>query len=166
MAPVEVKQEGKVENLGSQTQIIVFKIGNEEYGLTIDVIKEVVVTPQITPVPLSPDYVLGVANIRGNILSIVALDKCLKIKTEIFDSNQSYTLVLASQEFKVGLIVRDLPNTLSVFDNEIDTQLINDSSFQQSHLKGLVKKGNRIIILIDVFKILDNSIEMLPEIKN
>ena len=54
--------------------MIIFKLGKEEYALHIDQIKEVVLTPGIAKIPQTPDYIIGVANIRGNIISIVSLN--------------------------------------------------------------------------------------------
>ena len=65
------KTKGPIEKV----QIIVFKLGDSEYALEIGQIKEVVPTPPISKVPLTPPYIRGIANVRGNILAIIDLEK-------------------------------------------------------------------------------------------
>jgi purine-binding chemotaxis protein CheW len=50
--------------------------GGEEYALVIDQIKEVVITPKVSRIPLTPKYIKGVANVRGDILAIIDLEEC------------------------------------------------------------------------------------------
>ena len=56
-------------------QLIIFKLAGEEYGLSIDQIKEVVLTPRVAKMPQTPAYIKGVANIRGNIIAIMDLEQ-------------------------------------------------------------------------------------------
>jgi purine-binding chemotaxis protein CheW len=138
-------------------QVIVFKIGKEEYGLHIDQIKEVVLTPNVTPVPEVADYVKGVANVRGNIISIVDLGFRFGVGSK--DNNQlgKYTLVVASDEFKLGILVKEVPNTLNISTSEIeDSQnVIGDDASSGQYIKGIIKLKERLIVLIDIFKVLD-----------
>src|SRR3954465_9373471 len=93
-------------------QIVVFKLGNEEYGLHIDQIKEVVITPNITRMPQTPSFVRGVANIRGNVIAIFDLEERFNLTRTIQTKGNKYTLVVASDEVKMGLLVTEVPNTV------------------------------------------------------
>lgn len=149
-----VKENDKV----NRYQLIVFKQGNEEYGLAIDQIKEVVLTPTITKMPQTPSFVKGVANIRGNIIAIIDLEE----KFGLVDKNTQnpatgkYTLVGASEEFKVGILVKEVPNTLAISQADIDetVNIIQDDTQDNSYIKGIVKVNNRIIILIDIYQLI------------
>ncbi len=66
-------QEEKAKS-GKRVQLIVFKLAGEEYAIAIDNIKEVVLTPGVAKIPKAPDYIKGVANIRGNIIAIMDLE--------------------------------------------------------------------------------------------
>jgi purine-binding chemotaxis protein CheW len=142
-------------------QIIVFKQGGEEYALTIDQIKEVVITPTITRMPQTPPYIKGVANIRGNIIAILDLEEKFNL-TQGTDVNagQNYTLVVESNDFKMGILVREVPNTLTVTAANFDDSLaiISDLSSEANYVKGVIKIENRLIVLIDIFKVLDTEI--------
>ena len=151
----------KTNDKSSNThQLIVFRQGTEEYGLHIDQIKEVVLTPNITKMPQTPDYVKGVANIRGNIIGIIDLEEKFGIKktTTTKEANQAnnYTLVVESDEFKVGILVTEVPNTLSVDDEDMEQSMniVHDNKVSSDYIQGIVKLENRLIILIDIFKVL------------
>ncbi|SMG39437.1 purine-binding chemotaxis protein CheW [Marivirga sericea] len=153
-----VKEQGIKENQ-QKSQLIVFRLGDEEYGLQIGQIKEVVPTPHITRLPQTPAYVKGVANIRGNIIAVVDLEEKFGLKQEEDDSANNYTLVVESDEVKMGVLVRELPNTLNVKQSQIEdsANIIQDGGADQSYIKGIVKLDDRLIIMLDIFKTMSES---------
>lgn len=140
-------------------QIVVFKLGNEEYGLHIDQIKEVVITPNITRMPQTPSYVKGVANIRGNVIAIFDLEDRFSLARTIQTRGSKYTLVVESEDVKMGLLVSEVPNTVSVNTTDLDESvgIINDANAETNYIKGIIKTGERLIILIDIFKVIDQE---------
>jgi purine-binding chemotaxis protein CheW len=144
---------------GRTLQIVAFKLGNEEYGLHIDQIKEVVITPAITRMPQTPSYVKGVANIRGNVIAIFDLEDRFNLTRTIETRGSKYTLVVESEDVKMGLLVSDVPNTVSVNTADLDESvgIINDASAETNYIKGIIKTGERLIILIDIFKVIDQE---------
>ncbi|MDN5212720.1 chemotaxis protein CheW [Fulvivirgaceae bacterium BMA12] len=154
--------ETKEQSLETQ-QLIVFRQGTEEYGLHIDQIKEVVLTPNITKMPQTPNYVKGVANIRGNIIGIIDLEEKFGIKeattTDRANKENNYTLVVESDEFKVGILVTEVPNTLSVSsaDMEHSINIVHDHNVNSEYIQAIVKLKDRLIILIDIFKVLNEQ---------
>ncbi len=141
-------------------QIVVFKLGNEEYGLHIDQIKEVVITPNITKMPQTPAYVKGVANIRGSVIAIFDLEERFNLTRNIQTKENKYTLVVESEDLKMGLLVSEVPNTISVNTSELDESIgiINDAYADTNYIKGIIKTGTRLIILIDIFKVIDQDL--------
>lgn len=150
------------ENTSQRTlQIVVFKLGQEEYGLRIDQIKEVVITPTITRMPQTPSYVKGVANIRGNVIAIFDLEDRFNLqRNETQLSGKKYTLVVESEDFKMGLLVNEVPNTISVNASDLDESvgIIADANAEVNYIKGIIKTGTRLIILIDIFKVVDQEL--------
>jgi len=152
---IQDNQTEKMQTVNSKIQLIVFKLGEEEYGLQIDQIREVVLTPNVTKMPQTPSYMKGVANIRGNIIAIIDLQDKLEIGLKSEELGK-YTLVIQSEDFKAGILVQDVPNTLSVMTSEIDNQFVMGST-NDDYFQGIVKVGKRLIILIDILKVLDVS---------
>lgn len=155
-----VKAAANGDSAGKRVQLIIFRLGREEYGLTIDQIKEVVLTPTIAHVPQMPPYIKGVANIRGNIIAIMDLEERFQLAREngnTSDNPGNYTLVIESSKFKVGVLVKEVPNTLSINTTDIEDAagFIQYSSIDEKCITGIVKAGNRLIILVDVFQLMD-----------
>jgi purine-binding chemotaxis protein CheW len=143
-------------------QIVVFRLGDEEYGISIDQIKEVVITPTITRVPQKPAFIKGVANIRGNIIAILDLEQKFGLQKaeDTMPSNNNFTLVIDSNEYKMGVLVKEVPNTLSISSSAIEDFIFTgDSNAEQSYIKGIVKLDKRLIIMIDILKVLSQQEE-------
>jgi len=161
----DVKREAandiqKKENV-KRIQLIIFRLGNEEYALQIDQIKEVVVTPRIAKMPQTPDYIKGIANIRGSIIAIIDLEKTFGLDQGITDNSKAanYTLVVESDIYKVGILVKEVPNTLSIAESDIDrsSNFVQSNSVDEEAIKGVVKSGERLIILIDMVKLMEST---------
>ena len=159
----EIKQQtnGSPTVHARNIQIVVFKLGQEEYGLHIDQIKEVVITPTVTRMPQTPAFVKGVANIRGNVIAILDLEeKFGLVRSEETGSNKknNFTLVIESDEYKMGILVREVPNTLSISTANIeDSVFTGDHQSEQSYITGIVKLDKRLIIMIDIFKVINEK---------
>lgn len=141
-------------------QIVVFKLGQEEYGLHIDQIKEVVITPTITRMPQTPAFVKGVANIRGNVIAMLDLEEKfgLQRNQDTGGNGNNFTLVIESEDFKMGILVREVPNTLSISSANIeDSVFTGDHQAEQSYITGIVKLDKRLIIMIDIFKVINEQ---------
>src|SRR5690349_21297801 len=85
--------------------LIVFKLGSEEYGIRIEQVKEVTVTPEITRMPKTPSFIKGVANIRGDIIAIMDLEERFRIRSSHPDPEMTtYTLAIEAKDYTIGII--------------------------------------------------------------
>jgi len=155
------------KDAGEPVQLINFKLGEEEYALKIDQVKEIVVTPRIANVPQTPDFLKGVANIRGNIIAIIDLERKFNLNTagQEWHHGLNYTLVIESENHKVGILVREVPNTLTVDASEIDqsTDIIQFSSLEEQCIAGIVKVDDRMIIQINMQELM-RTIELTTKV--
>ena len=131
----------------------VFRIGKEEYGIPIDIIKEVVKYRKPAPLPQMPDYILGMTNIRGNIYGILDIEKFFDIGS---DTVHKFLLVLDHEIYKMTIGIPDVPDSLYVKEEEIEE--LKSSTLKslsgQKYLKGVIKRDNRMIILFDILSII------------
>ncbi|SKC54290.1 chemotaxis protein CheW [Ohtaekwangia koreensis] len=156
------EENNQTSGYASTFQIVVFRLGDEEYGISIDQIKEVVITPTITRVPQKPAFIKGVANIRGNIIAILDLEQKFGLQKteETMPSNNNFTLVIDSNEYKMGVLVKEVPNTLTISSSAVEDFIFTgDGNVEQSYIKGIVKLDKRLIIMIDIFKVLSQQEE-------
>ena len=147
---------------GERTQLISFKLGAGEYALHIDQIKEVVITPRIARVPQTPDYIMGIANIRGSIIAIMDLERKFGIAHSNGQNAQghaNYTLVLENDEHRIGVLVKEVPNTLSVLVSDIQAggNLVQFGSGATNYINGIVTLEQRMIMLIDLQNLIQNE---------
>jgi purine-binding chemotaxis protein CheW len=152
--------EQKEEIIEETVQLIVFKLGNEEYALPIDQIKEIVPTPGIAKMPQTPPYIKGVANIRGNIIAVIDLEEKFGLVQEDQKKREgNFTLVIESEEHKGGIVVREVPNTLNVKKSALSnsSNVVQYSSIEEDCISGIVKIGDRLVILLDSIKVLEKE---------
>ncbi|MEO9849759.1 MAG: chemotaxis protein CheW [Reichenbachiella sp.] len=158
----EIEEQEQIEE-GTREQLIVFKLGQEEYALPIAQIKEVVLTPRISAMPQTPDYVKGIANIRGNVISIMDFEEKFGLngsaKKGVGSNGINYTLVIESEDYHVGILVKEVPNTLTILSSKIDSSsnIMQHSTLDESVIKGIVKAKDRMIILIDVLLMMQSG---------
>lgn len=157
----EASETAKEKKMSERCQLIVFKLDGEEYALPIDQVKEVVITPRVAKVPQTPNYVIGAANIRGNVIAIIDLEQKFELKDNLeFDQiNTYYTLVIENDLYRVGLLVKEVPNTLTIDIDEIDQSkdVIQFSSLDERCVQGIVKTNNRMIILVNIIALLETD---------
>lgn len=150
--------------------LIVFKLGAEFYGIRIEQVKEVTLTPNITPMPRTPDFIKGVANIRGDIIAIMDLEERFGIRPvpveEGADPNGTYTLVIDAKNYSIGIVVREVPQSLNLSVTKLDKapSFLQNIAVQESYIEGIAKVDGRLIIVLDMFKILSSDeINQLPD---
>ncbi len=151
-------QRTNISNESSQL-MIVFPVDNEEYAMSIDAVNEVVKIPPIAAIPQTPSYILGVANVRGEVIPIFDLGRRIGTSIDETSNSAKYILVIREDELKIGLAVERVPDTISVADSEIDnsSNVVVQSTQDNSYLKGIIKKENRMIILVDLLEIINDG---------
>ncbi len=170
MQPDEISEKREI-NREASVHLIVFKLGSEEYGIRIEQVKEVTLTPEIARMPKTPPFIKGIANIRGDIIAVMDLEERFKIAPvasagENSDKNRnSYTLVLEAKDYTIGLMVREVPQslTLPVSRMEKTPSFIQDLNINDNYIEGIGKLGSRLIIVLDFHKIL--SFEEVEQLK-
>ncbi len=139
-----------------ELHIVGFKVGRETYGVPIVSLHEIVRVPEITSVPDAPDYVEGVINLRGKIVSVIDLRKRLG-ELEITSNRRNRILVVEHKGRLSGLIVDSASEVLKVPAEDVGP---SPTEFQEGGLNcvtGLAKYQGRLIVLLDMAKLLSSS---------
>ena len=142
--------------MAKDLQLVGFRIGKETFGVPINLVHEIVRLPEITAVPDAPEYIEGVINLRGKIVSIVDLRKRFG-ETHIEASRKNRILVAEIERKMVGLIVDAASEVIRLAEGEIEAP---PEIFQESDVKyvtGVGKLHGRLVILIDLNKILQKG---------
>lgn len=143
--------------MSSDLHIVGFRVGRETFGVPIELVHEIVRVPEITSVPDSPDYIEGVINLRGKIVSIVDLRKRFK-EREVVNNNRKNRILVAEIDGKmVGLIVDSASEVLKLPVSEVEPAPGVFSDDDLNYVTGVGKMSGRLIILIDLAKILQKG---------
>ena len=138
-------------------QLIVFRLGEEEYGIRIEQVKEVTITPDIARMPKTPAFVKGIANLRGDIIAVIDLEERFNLRAaDQTMPTLSYTMAIEAKEYTIGIVVREVPQPLSIPQSVIENapEFIQDVNIHDKYIEGIAKIGSRIIVVLDMLKLL------------
>jgi purine-binding chemotaxis protein CheW len=138
---------------GKELQLVIFKIADEEFGVGIGQVREIVRLVPITSIPRAPEFIEGVVNLRGQIIAVIDLAKRLSLKSTP-NSEKTRIVVIEMSDNIVGMIVDEVVEVLRMpVENVTDTpELISDEA-KQKYITGVGKYDKRLIILIDLASI-------------
>jgi purine-binding chemotaxis protein CheW len=142
--------------MSKELQIVGFRVGRETFGVPISLVHEIVRVPDITAVPEAPSYVEGVINLRGKIISVIDLRKRFG-ESEVSPSKKNRILVVEVDGKMVGLIVDAASEVLKVPEQEIELppNVVEEGGL--NYVTGVGKLRGRLIIMIDLTKILQKG---------
>ena len=162
----ETKVIGLKEELqGTQDleqRVITFRLNKEFIGIDIKNVIKITKSYDITPVPKTPHFILGVMNLRGNIIPIVSLKEKLGISEEEDNHNKNeFTIVVIDTEIGyIGVIVDKIEGATVINKNEILPAPMNAIGIDTEFVKGVVMtKGpqRELLIILDVSKIFNKE---------
>ncbi|HXN50573.1 MAG TPA: chemotaxis protein CheW [Candidatus Acidoferrum sp.] len=134
-------------------QVVGFRIGNETFGVRIGSVREIVRVPEITAVPSAPETIEGVINLRGKIIPVMDLRKRFG-QSEIQPDKKNRILVVELENKLVGLIVNAASEVLKIAPSEIEAPGNLFAEGESSYVIGVGKLKGRLIILLDIAKLL------------
>ena len=135
-------------------QLVVFELANESYGINIAVVESIIKMQAITQLPQTPAYIKGVTNLRGTVLPVVDLRVRFGLEPQP-DTKQTRVIVVTMGNLKVGLMVDGVSEVLRVAEGLIEPLPSMVNSVNADFLTGIVRLEDRLIILLEVEKVLD-----------
>jgi len=143
-----------------ETQLVVFQLSTEEYGVPIIQVEEIIRISEITRIPNMPNFIEGVINLRGRIIPIVDLRKRFRLEEKERDERSRIIIGRIAgagekqEEQSVGLIVDSVAEVLWVSKEMIEPIPLTISYIDTQYLDGVVKLESRLIILLELSKVL------------
>lgn len=139
--------------MNRELHIVGFNVGRETYGIPISALHEIVRVPEITAVPDAPDYLEGVINLRGKIVSVLDLRKRFAKPSTAIDRH-SRILVVEHRGRLAGMIVDSASEVIKIPESEIESAPAMMREGGLDCVTGLGKYKGRLIILLDIAKVL------------
>ncbi len=140
-----------------ERQLVVFMIGAEEFGVDINDVREIIKMEDVTVIPGTDDYILGVINLRGKIIVVIDLAKKVGLEVKEKDKN-TRVLVTEIEGNTIGMVVDNCNEVLRITGDKIEpapstiTQKIN-----ADYIQGVGVLDKRLLILVDLGKVIESK---------
>ena len=148
--------EKKEMDLKEILQLVTFRLGKEEYSLDILKVQEIIRHMELTRVPKSPDFVDGVINLRGKVIPVLDLRKRFGLPVDE-KTNETRIIVVDVDSRTVGLKVDAVSEVLRLPSDTVEPPPAMVTGIESDYIKGVGKLDGRLLILLDVAKILTKS---------
>jgi len=147
-----------------EQQLVVFELANEYYGINIAMVESIIKVQGITQLPQTPEYVKGVTNLRGSVLPVIDLRTRFALE-EKEDTRQTRIMIVTLGKVKAGIVVDAVSEVLRISEETIEPLPPMVNSVDAAFLKGIVRMENRLIILLELSRVLNldeqSTLEML-----
>jgi purine-binding chemotaxis protein CheW len=134
-------------------QLVTFRLEEETYGINVMHVQEVLRVSEIAPVPGAPDYVLGIINLRGNVVTVVDTRSRFGLPaTNVTDTSR--IVIIESDKQVVGIMVDAVAEVVELTESQIDSapNVGNDESSR--YIQGIATLSNVLLIVVDLHKLL------------
>ena len=138
------------------TQWVTFRLEGEKYGINVMRVQEVLRMTEIAPVPGAPDYVMGIINLRGNVVTVIDTRKRFGLPEGATD-DATRIVIIEAEDQVIGIMVDSVAEVVDLDDSQIETapNVGNDES--SKYIQGVSSQKDQLLILVDVDKLLNEE---------
>lgn len=143
------------------TQLVSFKVCNEEFGIDILQVQEIIRMLPITIMPAAPHFVKGVIDLRGEVIPIIDMRKRFRLPPIPYD-NETRIIVVHTHEFTVGFIVDAVCEVIRISESAIEKPPAVVDGDSANYIKGVSKLEKGLLILLDLNSLI--NVELLHDL--
>ncbi|MCG8613138.1 MAG: chemotaxis protein CheW [Pseudomonadales bacterium] len=137
-------------------QYVTFRLDDETYGINVMQIQELLRYTEIAPVPGAPDYVLGIINLRGNVVTVIDTRKRFGLcEADVSDHTRIVVIEVAGQV--VGILVDSVAEVVYLRQSEVETAPNVGNEESAKFIQGVCNKNGELIILVEFEKMLTDE---------
>lgn len=152
MAYIDDEESGS----GRLIQFVTFILMDEVYGINVMQVQEVLRVTEIAPVPGAPAYVLGIINLRGNVVTVIDTRKRFGLpSSEVDDSSR--IVVIESENQVVGILVDAVAEVVELHEGDIDAAPNVGTEDSSRYIQGVATREDGLLILVDLNKLLTDE---------
>lgn len=138
-------------------QYIVIKIGDEQYGIDIKYIDNIVRMQNITRVPKVPSYLKGVINLRGEVIPVMSLRLKMEMEEDVPTKDTRIIIIKMNQHDGIGIMVDSVKEVVSLDASEIERVAFDNREERTNFVQGIGKQGDSLISLLDIHAVLQQD---------
>jgi len=132
---------------------LTFHLAGEDYGIEICYVIEIIGIQSITEVPDMPDFIRGVINLRGKVIPVMDVRARFRLPARDYD-DRTCIIVINVDSTEVGLVVDEVSEVADIPENNVEPAPRTSKKSESSYIQGMGKMSKRVIILLDVHKLL------------
>ncbi|HBA66037.1 MAG TPA: chemotaxis protein CheW [Methylococcaceae bacterium] len=150
MSEFDTKQNNPV------MQWVTFRLGEEKYGINVMQVQEVLRVAEIAPVPGAPSYVLGIINLRGNVVTVIDTRNRFGLMSKETDDN-SRIVIIETESHIIGILVDSVAEVVELRSSDIETAPNVGNEDTSRYIQGVTSRDNELLILVDLNKFLSDE---------
>ncbi len=154
---MKVSQDAKGQSEAKIEKFLTFTLGDEEYGVEILKVREIIGLMDITPVPHTPEFIKGVINLRGKVIPVVDLRLKFGLAPKEYDEKTCIIVVeinTSSGPMLMGIVVDSVSEVLNIPTSDIESTPQFGTQVDTRFILGMAKAKDRVKILLDIDKVL------------
>ena len=156
MANSRMSKNTATEQDDEVLQWVTYKLGEETYGINVMQVQEVLRHTEIAPVPGAPEYVLGIINLRGNVVTVIDTRARFGLEpTEVSDNSR--IVIIESDEQVVGILVDSVAEVVYLRSSDIDSAPNVGTEESAKFIQGVSNRDGELLILVDLNKLLSDE---------
>lgn len=137
-------------------QLVTFRLKDEIYGINVMQVQEVLRVSEIAPVPGAPAYVLGIVNLRGNVVTVIDARIRFGLTTASPD-DASRIVIIESDQQVVGILVDSVAEVVELRQSQIDAPPSVGSEDNARYIQGVASRDQDLLIVVDLNKLLSDE---------
>jgi purine-binding chemotaxis protein CheW len=151
-----MKQSQQQDQKDQEIQWVTFRLDKEVYGIEVMQVQEVLRVTEITPVPGAPDYILGIINLRGNVVTVLDTRKRFGLPPKEIE-DPSRIVIIESADQVVGMLVDSVAEVVYLRYSEIESSPNVGNEESSRFIQGVHSRNDSLLILVDVNKLLTEN---------
>ncbi|EAR56182.1 putative purine-binding chemotaxis protein CheW [Photobacterium sp. SKA34] len=149
----EIQKDGANDQV---LQWVTFQLEDETYGINVMQVREVLRYSEIAPVPGAPDYVLGIINLRGNVVTVIdTRSRFGLVPGEISDNTR--IVIIEAEKQVIGILVDSVAEVVYLRSSEIDSTPSVGTEESAKFIQGVSNREGKLLILVDLNKLLSDE---------
>ena len=141
---------GEIKTIGNTIQYIVVSLGNEQYGIDIGYVDNIVRMQHITRVPKVQSYLKGVINLRGEVIPVMSIRLKMGLDADVITKNSRIIILKIEQHGSIGIVVDEVKEVVTLETSEIEKPSAETKEDHVSFVNGIGKQGDSLISLLDL----------------
>ena len=137
----------------SVIQLVTFRLNDETYGINVMQVQEVLRVTEIAPVPGAPGYVLGIINLRGNVVTVIDTRARFGLPSADMD-DASRIVIIESDQQVIGILVDSVAEVVELRDAEIDAAPSVGNEESSRYIQGVASRDEDLLIVVDLNKLM------------